>query len=582
MKRFLKIGLAVLVLALAVSAFSFAAAAESGSERNVGDIYSDGAVNIKDAIYLLQYIASAVSIPEDELRYSNLYVEDNGEAGEIKVNIKDAIILLQSIADMDVTLGVGRWSVATAPTEDGAGALKRNVSYGYETKNLPPLNPDFYTASVESDATCYSDGKVKYAYTLDAQTLSFEVAIPMLADHVSELDAAVEPTCLAEGLTEGSHCKWCKKTLVAQSPVPTLSHVGVAIPAKEATCTEQGNGVGEKCSVCGTVTAPPEIYPMLPHTEVVSAGRAATCVEAGYTDEVTCGVCHGALSPRIDIPALGHSYSNLGICGVCRLTEHREYTSYGDYAAVCNVSETSGVVTLTYNSPDPVGINIHLFALDPSKTYVFSFGSNAGKVKISGNPDATYGNVRISVASRGSAFSLLLSDLRLYNYNTVISSAAHTLNLGFFGSRCAIETTTAAGGANGVSGESFVTSAVHGKSGANANVAISCSGIINITCGATTYLKGGNGGNGGNGGDPSGLGADGGNGGRGGNGAHAIYANQITATFTEGTDRSALSVVGGSGGAGGSGGDGTWLGSDGSNGAGGSSATATNVSINYL
>ena len=584
---FIKAFTLLFAIALAFGLLSVTAFADEQTDTRVcGDVYADGEVNVKDAIFLLQYIAKSATIADEELKYANLFVEDNGEDGAINVNIKDAIILLQSIAKMNVTLGAGKWKTSSAPTTETPGEVWRHVYYGIEKMALPPLNPNFYTTTETLAPTCYSAGEVKYSCTVNGGTFEFKQSVPMLTDHTVVIDEAVKATCLAEGLTEGSHCKWCLTVLKPQEPVQKLPHTPETIYAEAATCQNPGHGAGEKCSVCGTIIVQPETYPVIPHTEVTSGAKDATCTEAGYSGETKCSVCQTVTKPGTEIGALGHGFSNFGTCTRCSASEYIEYTSYSDFINVCNVSESNGVVTITYNQSKAAALNLHLFALSGSKTYVFVFGSNAGKVKMAGNPDAEYRNVRISIAQRDTQFNLMMYDLRLYNFNTIITSDAHTLNIGFFGKNCTVETTKASDGANGQGGQSINTSDTHGKRGGDANVAIRCNGIINITCASNTYLKGGNGGNGGKGGDNngiSGIATNGGNGGPGGNGAHAVYANQINVTFESGYSKANLSVVGGSGGSGGSGGKGGWLmGSDGTTGSGGSSATATNVTVNYL
>ena len=187
-----------------------------------------------------------------------------------------------------------------------------------------------------------------------------------------------------------------------------------------------------------------------------------------------------------------------------------------------------------------------------------------------------YGNVRIVVKSRTNELDMILNNVTLHNFETVLRSDAATLKLGFYGNAVGIYTTKGATGRNGDYCSSFVQSGIHAGNGGGANIAIVCSGKLNIVCGAQTTRKGG---------DCDGLGSTGGNGGNGGNGAKAIQADTINVTFTNGKSKSNISIVGGSGGAGGSGGHGRkWYGTKGdygSNGSGGSSATATNVPINY-
>ncbi len=63
-------------------------------------------------------------------------------------------------------------------------------------------------------------------------------------------DAAVDPTCTATGLTEGSHCSRCEDATTAQTVVAALGHDWVTDEAVAPTCTETGLTEGKHCSRC--------------------------------------------------------------------------------------------------------------------------------------------------------------------------------------------------------------------------------------------------------------------------------------------------------------------------------------------
>ena len=84
-----------------------------------------------------------------------------------------------------------------------------------------PATGHNYTSKVTTAATCTKEG-VK-TYTCSKCSHSYTESIPV-AGHTPVVDAAVAPTCLASGLTEGKHCSVCNTVLVAQEFVARLGH----------------------------------------------------------------------------------------------------------------------------------------------------------------------------------------------------------------------------------------------------------------------------------------------------------------------------------------------------------------------
>ncbi len=123
--------------------------------------------------------------------------------------------------------------------------------------------------------------------------------------HTEVPDAAVEATCTEAGLTEGSHCSVCGKTLVAQEVIPAKGHTEVIDEAVEATCTESGRTEGKHCSDCEAVLVAQEVIPELGHDIVKRDAKAATCEEIGWDAYETCTRCE--YTTYAEIEALGHS-----------------------------------------------------------------------------------------------------------------------------------------------------------------------------------------------------------------------------------------------------------------------------------
>lgn len=276
----------------------------------VGDTYSDGIINSKDAIYILQYLSGIVSSSDINLVSANTYVEDNSDDGTIKINSKDAVILLQYLAKMDVTLGVGEWYVKTAPTESSTGTLARKVASGIETVTLPVFNTDNYTRIGAKEATCTQDGYINYYCSIDGQNYTYTVTVEKLG-HTIVTDEAVAATCTTTGLTEGSHCSVCGEVFEAQTIINAKGHT--------------------------TVTT--------------KEGASPTCTESGLTEELTCTTCGAIVQEQTVIAATGHADSNNDYicdnCGELSLDES-ECTLISSITDMENIiSDMSGYYILT-------------------------------------------------------------------------------------------------------------------------------------------------------------------------------------------------------------------------------------------
>ena len=172
--------------------------------------------------------------------------------------------------------------------------------------------------------------------------------------HTMVTDAAVAPTCIATGLTEGSHCAVCNKKIVEQQIVPIINHSAVIDDAIEPTCTESGLTKGIHCPVCSEVLVPQEYIPAKGHTEIIDEAVAATCTESGLTEGRHCSACNVVFVKQDTIPAKGHTETvDAAIAPTCiesGLTE-------GCHCSVCNV-------VLVMQEIVPINPNNHIEVID--------------------------------------------------------------------------------------------------------------------------------------------------------------------------------------------------------------------------
>lgn len=194
----------------------------------------------------------------------------------------------------------GTQTAAATCTAGGSILYACTVCSVTETKTTAPLPHSWDGGAVISQPTCTQSGKRLYTCTLCGE--SYKSNYGNATGHTAVTDSAVEATCTAGGLTEGSHCDTCGQVLTAQEVVPATGHRYETVVA-DPTCTEDGS-VTDTCMHCGDVTH--EILPATGHryeTVVVDP----TCTKDGSIT-ATCMNC-GDVIPGI-LPATGHQFED--------------------------------------------------------------------------------------------------------------------------------------------------------------------------------------------------------------------------------------------------------------------------------
>ena len=120
------------------------------------------------------------------------------------------------------------------------------------------------------------------------------------AAHTEVIDAAVEPTCTATGLTEGKHCSVCGAVIVAQTTVPAKAHDW---GTQWISDDSDKNHHWHKCNNCNAI----DTTSKAPHDW--NSGKVttpATCTTDGVKT-LTCTACSVTKIETID--ASGHDFS---------------------------------------------------------------------------------------------------------------------------------------------------------------------------------------------------------------------------------------------------------------------------------
>ncbi len=148
--------------------------------------------------------------------------------------------------------------------------------------------------------------------------------------HTAVIDAAVSPSCEAEGKTEGSHCVLCNAVIVPQERIPATGHRYSSKVTTEATCAAPGVRT-YTCSSCSHSYTEPIASPA--HTYTSKITTAPTCTKEGVKT-FTCTDCGDEMTQPI--AATGHDYKPVITDPDCTQNGYTTYT-----CSACNDSYTA-------------------------------------------------------------------------------------------------------------------------------------------------------------------------------------------------------------------------------------------------
>ena len=177
---------------------------------------------------------------------------------------------------------------------------------------------------VITPATCTADGKGTHVCA-DCQEV-IEFVIPATG-HTEVVDAGVDYTCTADGLSEGKHCSTCSAVLVAQQVLPAAHRPTEWIVTKAASCEIDGYRV-KNCTACEERVAS-EAITKIGHLESDWEITKAAACEATGTKRTTCLNCQEVMQTAT-IPATGHDESSW------QITKAATCEATGSKHTICN------------------------------------------------------------------------------------------------------------------------------------------------------------------------------------------------------------------------------------------------------
>lgn len=205
--------------------------------KNLKSIYIPGSMaSVEDEVFTGCDNLRAVRYPDSREEWDSLNVSDTGNA-----------VIYCNYDPNHTHSYIFKLIKPGNCTEKGTGEEICEICGDYYETEIPATDHTWNQGTITRKATCTETGEIMYVCNICGTVRKEE--IPM-ADHTAVIDKAVSATCETDGLTEGSHCSVCGKTLVPQNVVPARHSWDEGKVTKEPTCEEPGTKV-YTCTECG-------------------------------------------------------------------------------------------------------------------------------------------------------------------------------------------------------------------------------------------------------------------------------------------------------------------------------------------
>lgn len=200
---------------------------------------------------------------------------------------------IETVNTVPCTMVETEAAVPATHTTPGKTAVKTCSVCGYTTggDEIPAdASAHDWKVTSQTDSTCKVPGEIHYSCVCGETKTEYKDLDPNNHTNIVT-DDAVAATCVATGLTAGSHCADCKAVIVAQqqTPIDKNNHVGeikTGVNAKEATRGEDGYTGDSVCSACNDVVEKGQVIPATGVMITVNASDKGTTTLNG---EATTG-----------------------------------------------------------------------------------------------------------------------------------------------------------------------------------------------------------------------------------------------------------------------------------------------------
>lgn len=119
-------------------------------------------------------------------------------------------------------------------------------------EDIPAIGHKYTDYSIDNNATCTQDGTKTAICDNGCGTKDTVIIEGTKKEHNIKIDAAIQPTCIKAGKTEGSHCSVCGQVIKQQTEIPVTEHSwDNGSITKKPTADSEGKKT-YTCTVCRT------------------------------------------------------------------------------------------------------------------------------------------------------------------------------------------------------------------------------------------------------------------------------------------------------------------------------------------
>ncbi|MBO5315770.1 MAG: trypsin-like peptidase domain-containing protein [Clostridia bacterium] len=385
----------------------------------------------------------------------------------------------------------GDWNIVKESTCVAEGEQERFCPCGEKQKNIIPTKEHSYLGepTITKHPTCTEEGSRSQECSY-CNSITY-TPIPK-ADHTYKSSTITKPATCKETGEKTAQCANCSQKIVESIP-KTNDHAPIIDDAVQATCTATGLSQGSHCRVCNQVLTEQSVTPMVPHNLTETITKKATSTQSG-TKMFSCTNCSYSKTESYSLkPLTSEEIYSVAEKSVGEIKTYRKSGS-GLALGTAFVYSADGTVVTNYHVIEGaysanVTINGQTYAIDKVLTYdkdidIAILKINAtGLVPLYTQTEDIKGGATVYAVGSSEGYTLSFS-------TGVIASPSRIFNgVEYIQHEAAISHGNSGGPLFNIYGEVIGINTLSNINGQNLNFAISCSELDNLSYGTALSMS---------------------------------------------------------------------------------------------